>query len=61
MDEAEELKAALERKRPGLKCFLCGGNPNSANLGILIPTALANSKMVRVEPPSPPMCMHCPI
>jgi len=48
MDEAEELKAAIERARPQVTCFLSGGNPNSANLGLLIPTALANAKMAIV-------------
>ena len=47
MDEAEKLKAMIERTRPGVKCFLSGGgrNPNGTNIGIVIPTALANAKM----------------
>jgi hypothetical protein len=45
MDEAKELKAMIERTRPGVKCFRSGDNPNGADLGIIIPTALANAKM----------------
>jgi hypothetical protein len=47
MDEAEKLKAMIERTRPDVKCFLSGGgrNPNGTNIGIAIPTALKNAKM----------------
>ncbi len=45
MDEAKELKAMIERTRPDAKCFLSGDNPNGADLGIIIPAALANAKM----------------
>jgi len=44
-DEAKELQAMIERTRPGVKCFRSGDNPNGADLGIIIPTALANAKM----------------
>ena len=44
-DKAEELKAMIERTRPDFKCFLSGGNPNGSDLGIIIPTALANAKL----------------
>jgi hypothetical protein len=47
-NEAKELKAMIERTRPDVKCFLPGGNPNVADLGIIIPTALANAKMAIV-------------
>jgi hypothetical protein len=45
MEEAKELKAIIERTRPGVKCFLSGDNPNGADLGRIISTALANAKM----------------
>jgi hypothetical protein len=47
MDEAEKLKAMIERTRPDVKCFLSGRgrNPNGTNIGIAIPTALKNAKM----------------
>ena len=48
MDEAKELKAIIERTRPGVKCFLSGDNPNGADLGRIISTALANAKMAIV-------------
>ena len=33
---------------PGLKCFLSGGNPNSSDLGIVIPKALNKSRLAVV-------------
>ena len=48
MDEAKELQAMIERTRPYVRCFLSGTNPNGSNLGIIIPTALANAKMAIV-------------
>ena len=33
-------QAALQRARPGISCFLSGGNPNSADLGQVIPSYL---------------------
>ena len=38
----------IERTRPGVKCFRSGDNPNGAEQGILIPTALENAKMAIV-------------
>jgi hypothetical protein len=48
MDEAKELKAMIERTRPDVMCFLSGDNPNGADLGRIITTALANAKMAIV-------------
>jgi len=45
MDEAVNLQAMIESTRPDVKCFRSGDNPNGADLGIIIPTALANAKM----------------
>ena len=48
MDEAEELKAAIQRARPVVSCFLSGGNPNASDLGIIIPRALNGAKLAIV-------------
>ena len=48
MDEAKELKAMIERTRPDIKCFLSGGNPNSADLCMIISNALVNAKLAIV-------------
>ena len=42
------LKAALEAKRPSLRCFLSGGNPFGATIGRIIPDALGRSRMAVV-------------
>ena len=44
-DEAKELKAMIERKRPDVRCFLSGDNPNGEDLTDIISNALATSKM----------------
>ena len=44
-NEAKELKAMIERTRPGVRCFLSGSNPNGTMLPIIISTALDNAKM----------------
>jgi hypothetical protein len=44
-NEAKELKAMIERTRPGVRCFLSGRNPNGTMLPIIISTALCNAKM----------------
>jgi hypothetical protein len=38
----------IESTRQDVRCFLSGTNPNGSNLGIIIPTALANAKMAIV-------------
>ena len=45
---ADALKAALEAKRPSLRCFLSGGNPFGATIGRIIPDALGRSRMAVV-------------
>ena len=43
--QADAIKAAIERRRPGLSCFVSGGNPNAADIALIISRALAESKL----------------